>query len=144
MEYTLVQIIHLLCAIIFIGFIFADIFRFPGVKKKFGLETYTNMMSAIIGRGMKIYPLIVLILTSSGGYMFTKYINSEAGFFNTPFQMLLLLKVFLVLLIILGVIYTMFCKLTKKEPVPFMNHFHVYALILSAAIVIIAKLMPVV
>ena len=144
MEYTLVQIIHLLCAIIFIGFIFADIFIFPAVKKKFGVETYINMMSAIISRGMKIYPLIVLILISTGGYMFTKYINSEAGFFNTPFQMLLLLKVFLVLLIILGVIYTMFCKLTKKEPVPFMNHFHVYALILSVAIVIIAKLMPVV
>ena len=97
MEYTLVQIIHLLCAIIFIGFIFADIFIFPAVKNKFGLETYTNMMSAIISRGMKIYPLIVLILISTGGYMFTKYINSEAGFFNTPFQMLLLLKVFLVL-----------------------------------------------
>ena len=144
MEYTLVLIIHLLCAIIFIGFIFADIFIFPAVKNKFGVETYTNMMSAIISRGIKIYPLIVLILISTGGYMFTKYINSEAGFFNTPFQILLLIKVFLVLLIILGVIYTMFCKLTKKEPVAFMNHFHVYALILSIFIVIIAKFMFVV
>lgn len=141
MEYTLVQIIHLLCAILFIGFIFADIFIFPAVKNKFGEEAYNNMMTAIIGRGIKIYPVIVLILISSGGYLFTKYINSEAGFFNTPFQILLLLKVFLVLLIILGVIYTMFCKITKKEPVPFMNHFHVYALILSIAIVIIAKFM---
>jgi uncharacterized protein len=144
MEYTLVLIIHLLCAIIFIGFIFADIFIFPAVKNKFGVETYNNMMSAIISRGIKIYPVIVLILISSGGYMFTKYINSEAGFFNTPFQILLLIKVFLVLLIIFGVIYTMYCKLTKKEPIPFMNHFHLFALILSIFIVIIAKFMFVV
>ncbi|MBD3829967.1 MAG: copper resistance protein CopD, partial [Arcobacter sp.] len=88
MEYILVQIIHLLCAIIFIGFIFADIFIFPAVKKKYGEETYDKMMNAIISRGIKIYPLIVIILITSGGYMFTKYINSEVGFFNTPSQIL--------------------------------------------------------
>lgn len=141
MEYILVQIIHLLCAIIFIGFIFADIFIFPAVKKKFGEETYDKMMNAIISRGIKIYPLIVIILITSGGYMFTKYINSEVGFFNTPSQILLLIKVFLVLLIVLGVIYTIFCKLTKIEPISFMKHFHTYALILSIIIVILAKLM---
>lgn len=141
MEYILVQIIHLLCAIIFIGFIFADIFIFPAVKKKYGEETYAKMMNAIISRGIKIYPLIVIILITSGGYMFTKYINSEVGFFNTPSQILLLIKVFLVLLIVLGVIYTIFCKLTKIEPISFMKHFHTYALILSIIIVILAKLM---
>ncbi|AXX96112.1 MULTISPECIES: copper resistance protein CopD [Arcobacter] len=141
MEYILVQIIHLLCAIIFIGFIFADIFIFPAVKKKYGEETYDKMMNAIISRGIKIYPLIVIILITSGGYMFTKYINSEVGFFNTPSQILLLIKVFLVLLIVLGVIYTIFCKLTKIEPISFMKHFHTYALILSIIIVILAKLM---
>ncbi len=76
MEYTLVQVVHLLCAIIFVGFIFADIFIFPAVKKKFGQDTYDNMMSAIVGRGIIIYPLIVITLIASGGYMFTKYINS--------------------------------------------------------------------
>ena len=99
MEYTLVQVVHLLCAIIFVGFIFADIFIFPAVKKKFGQDTYDNMMSAIVGRGIIIYPLIVITLIASGGYMFTKYINSEAGYFNTSLQMFLWLKVFLVLLI---------------------------------------------
>lgn len=141
MEYTLVQIIHLLCAIIFIGFIFADIFIFPAIKKKLGEEIYNSVMSAMISRGIIIYPLIVIVLMISGGYMFTNYINSETGYFNTSLQMLLWLKVFLVLLIILGVIYTIFCKLAKKEPVGFMKHFHAYALIVSVAIVIIAKFM---
>ena len=141
MEYTLVQIIHLLCAIIFIGFIFADIFIFPAIKKKLGEEIYNSVMSAMISRGIIIYPLIVIVLMISGGYMFNNYINSETGYFTTSLQMLLWLKVFLVLLIILGVIYTIFCKLAKKEPVGFMKHFHAYALIVSLAIVIIAKFM---
>ena len=141
MEYTLVQIIHLLCAIIFIGFIFADIFIFPAIKKKLGEEIYNSVMSAMISRGIIIYPLIVIVLMISGGYMFNNYINSETGYFTTSLQMLLWLKVFLVLLIILGVIYTIFCKLAKKEPVGFMKHFHAYALIVSVAIVIIAKFM---
>lgn len=144
MEYTLVQIIHLLCAIIFIGFIFADVVIFPVIKNKLGEETYTNTINAIVSRGLKIYPPIVLILIASGGYMFTKYINSELGVFNTSLQWILVLKLLLVLLIVLGVIYTMYCKLTKKEPVAFMQRFHLYALILSIAIVILAKLMFVV
>lgn len=141
MEYTLVQIIHLLCAIIFIGFIFADVIIFPAVKNKLGEEFHAKMIEAIVGRGLKIYPPIVLLLIATGGYMFTKFINSELGFFNSPLQILLLVKLLFVLLIVLGVIYTMYCKLTKKEPVAFMNYFHTYALILGIAIVILAKLM---
>lgn len=141
MEYTLVLIIHLLSAIIFVGFIFADVVVFPAVKKKLGEEAHTKMTNAIVGRGLKIYPPIVLLLIASGGYMFTKYINSEIGAFNSSLQLLLLLKLFFVILIVLGVIYTMYCKLMKKEPVTFMKRFHLYALLLSFGIVILAKLM---
>ncbi len=144
MEYTLILSIHLICAIIFIGFIFADVIVFPAVKNKLGVEFHTNMIEAIVGRGLKIYPPIVLILMGTGGYMFSKYINSTLGYFNTSMQVLLWIKLFFVVLIVLGVIYTMYCKLTKTEPVGFMNYFHTYALILSFLIVIIAKFMFVV
>ncbi|RXJ96923.1 copper resistance protein CopD [Arcobacter sp. AHV-9/2010] len=141
MEYLLIQTVHLLCAIIFVGFIFADIFIFPAVKKKLGQEAYDKMISAIVGRGIIIYPLVVVVLISSGIYMFTNYINKELGYFNSSLQILLWIKLFLVLLIILGVVYTIFCKLAKIEPIAFMRHFHTYALLLSIAIVVIAKLM---
>lgn len=144
MEYTFILIIHLLSAIIFIGFIFTDVIIFPAVKNKLGVEFHTNMIEAIVGRGLKIYPAIVVLLMATGGYMFTKYSNSELGYFSSNMQILLMIKVFFVLLIVLGVIYTMYCKLTKKEPVAFMNYFHTYALILGIAIVVIAKLMFVV
>lgn len=141
MEYSLILIVHLLCAIIFIGFIFADVIIFPAVKNKHGEQFHTDMIEAIVGRGLKIYPPIVLGLIATGGYMFTKYVNSELGYFESSMQVLLWIKVFFVLLIVLGVIYTMYCKLRKKEPVAFMNYFHTYALVLSILIVIIAKLM---
>ena len=144
MEYTLILITHLLGAIIFIGFIFADVIIFPAVKNKFGQEFHDNMIEAIVGRGLKIYPPIVLILMGTGGYMFSKYINSEVGYFETPMQILLWIKLFFVVLIVLGVIYTMYCKLTKTQAVGFMNYFHTYALVLGIAIVILAKVMFVV
>ncbi|MAC82871.1 MAG: hypothetical protein CL624_01925 [Arcobacter sp.] len=144
MEYTLILIIHLLSAIIFIGFIFADVIVFPAVKNKLGVEFHTKMIEAIVGRGLKIYPPIVVLLMGTGGYMFSKYVNSELGYFETPMQILLWIKFAFVVLIVLGVIYTMYCKLTKTVPVAFMNYFHSYALVLGIAIVILAKVMFVV
>lgn len=144
MEYTLILIIHLLSAIIFIGFIFADVIVFPTVKNKLGTEFHTKMIEAIVGRGLKIYPPIVVLLMGTGGYMFSKYVNSELGYFETSMQVLLWIKLFFVVLIVLGVIYTMYCKLTKTPPVAFMNYFHTYALVLGIAIVILAKIMFVV
>ncbi|KAB7885434.1 hypothetical protein [Poseidonibacter ostreae] len=144
MEYTLILIIHLLSAIIFIGFIFADVIVFPAVKNKLGVEFHTKMIEAIVGRGLKIYPPIVVLLMGTGGYMFSKYVNSELGYFETPMQILLWIKFAFVVLIVLGVIYTMYCKLTKTAPIAFMNYFHSYALVLGIAIVILAKVMFVV
>lgn len=144
MEYTLILIIHLLSAIIFIGFIFADVIVFPAVKNKLGEEFHTKMIEAIVGRGLKIYPPIVVLLMATGGYMFSKYVNSELGYFETSMQVLLWIKLAFVVLIVLGVIYTIYCKLTKTEPVAFMNYFHTYALVLGIGIVILAKVMFVV
>ncbi|WP_122893976.1 hypothetical protein [Arcobacter peruensis] len=92
MEYTLILIIHLLSAIIFIGFIFADVIVFPAVKNKLGIEFHTKMIEAIVGRGLKIYPPIVILLMATGGYMFSKYVNSELGYFETSMQVLLWIK----------------------------------------------------
>jgi len=144
MEYTLILIIHLLSAIIFIGFIFADVIVFPAVKNKLGVDFHTKMIEAIVGRGLKIYPPIVILLMATGGYMFSKYVNSELGYFETSMQVLLWIKLAFVVLIVLGVIYTMYCKLTKTQPIAFMNYFHSYALVLGIAIVILAKVMFVV
>ena len=140
-SYSIVLIVHLLCAIAFVGFIFADVLVFPALQNKYGEEKSTEIKQTIYKRGVKIYPVAVLMLIGSGGYMFSKYINSTAGYFTTPLQQLLWLKFSLVLLIVFGVIYALSCKIRGKEEPIFMKNFHKIALILSIFIVILAKMM---
>jgi hypothetical protein len=141
MEYTVVQIIHLLCAIIFIGFVFADLFVLPAMKKVLNEDEQQKVMTAISSRARMIFPLSLLTLLLSGGYMFAKYINSELGIFNSNSQLLLILKALLALIIASGVVYSLANKVFKKTPHPIMKHFHKFVLILGILIVILAKVM---
>ena len=144
MEYTLVLIIHLLCAIIFIGFVFADLFVLPAMKKVLDEEGYQKVTNAISSRARMIFPLSVLILVLSGGYMFSKYINSQDGIFNSSLQIFLLIKVILALIIVSGILYSLSRKILRKQPHPIMKHFHKFVLILGITIVVLAKFMFVV
>ena len=144
MEYTLVLIIHLLCAIIFIGFVFADLFVLPTMKKVLDEEGYQKVTNTISSRARMIFPLSVLILVLSGGYMFSKYINSQDGIFNSSLQIFLLIKVILALIIVSGILYSLSRKILRKQPHPIMKHFHKFVLILGITIVVLAKFMFVV
>ena len=141
MEYTLVQIIHLFCAIIFIGFVFADLFVLPVMKKVLKEDEYQKVNVAISSRARMIFPLSLLTLLLSGGYMIAKNINSEVGVFNSNLQLLLILKVFLALLIASGVVYSLVNKIFKKTPHPIMKHFHKFVLFSGIIIIILAKVM---
>ena len=141
MEYTLVQIIHLFCAIIFIGFVFTDLFVLPVMKKVLNEDEYQKVNVAISSRARMIFPLSLLTLLLSGGYMIAKYINSELGVFNSNLQLLLILKVFLAVLIASGVVYSLVNKIFKKTPHPIMKHFHKFVLFSGIIIIILAKVM---
>lgn len=133
MTYYIVLCFHLLAAIIFIGFLFADVVIFPALKS---LPNAAEARQTIMKRAVKIMPFMVLILFLSGGYMLS---------FNIPMPVLLKLKVFLATLIILGVLYSLGSKLFKyKIPPIFSKYFHHFALTLGVLIVICAKLMAVV
>lgn len=141
MSYTIVVIIHLLCAIIFIGFVFADVMILPAMKKVLKEDKLQKVTNAISTRARKIFPLSVLVLVLSGGFMLSKYINSNDGVFNSSLQQLLMLKVFIALTIVLGIVYSLSCKLLKKQPSSIMKYFHNYVLVTGIIIVILAKLM---
>jgi len=144
MTYTIVLIIHLLCAIIFIGFVFADVIVLPAMKKVLDEKEHQDVMNVISARARKIFPVSVLILILSGGFMFSKYINSDLGVFNSSLQILLLIKFLLAMIIAFGIVYSLSRKLLKKQPHPIMKHFHKFVLISGIIIVTLAKLMFVV
>lgn len=140
-SYTIVLIIHLLCAIIFIGYVFADVIILPAMNKVIDSQNAKKAKDALNQRARKIFPLSVLILVSTGGYMFSKHINSQLGVFNSSLQLLLILKVLIALVIVAGIVYSLSCKVLKKQPHSIMQNFHKYVLVLGIIIVILAKLM---
>jgi len=140
-SYSLVLILHLLCAIIFIGFIFADVIVFPALNKVFSQNEVQKIKETLYARGVKIYPLAVLALVLTGAMMFSRYINADSGYFSSSLQQILWLKLFLVAFIALGIIYALISRLLKKQPASFMKHFHKASLVLTLIIAVLAKVM---
>lgn len=139
--YTIVLIIHLLCAIIFIGYVFADVMILPAMNGILDEQSFEKIKNALNIRARKVFPISVLILVLTGGFMLSKYINSSLGFFESSLQQLLVLKVIIALVIVSGIIYSLSCKVLKKKPHSIMQNFHKFVLVLGLIIVVLAKLM---
>ena len=140
--YPYANIIHLLLAIIFLGYVFTDTVMISALKDKFGKDTDQKINQTLGAKSFKIFPLSLLVIVLTGGMMMSKYINSNAGLFETPLQKLLVIKITLALIIVLGVLYNLYTKLMKKPKHPFMQeHFHKLVLVLGFFIVVLAKLM---
>ncbi|MGL2476400.1 copper resistance protein CopD, partial [Helicobacter pylori] len=77
--YPYVLVVHLLCAIIFIGYLFFDMVIFPNVKKMFGEEFANKANAGITQRAIKIMPLCVLGLVLTGGMMLSQYMGGDKG-----------------------------------------------------------------
>ncbi|AXK49001.1 hypothetical protein CRU87_02815 [Aliarcobacter trophiarum LMG 25534] len=143
--YPYANLIHLVLAIVFLGYVFTDIILISKLKEKINDEDKKKITKFLQEKTFRIFPISLLVIILTGGMMISKYINSNSGFFETPLQQLLIIKVVLASIIALGVLYNLFIKFTKRAKHPFMqNHFHKVVLILGFFIVILAKFMFVV
>ena len=139
MLYPYFLTIHLICAIIFLGFIFVDVVLLTPIRKILGDEFANQMWSVISKRGGKIMPFCLLVLVLSGGAMISRYIGSEIGYWNTTLQQLLVIKAFLALLIFFAVLVSLTFHYLLKKSNPLAKIIHPLALILGLFIVIFAK-----
>ncbi|MCW9026584.1 MAG: hypothetical protein OQJ77_04640 [Thiovulaceae bacterium] len=140
--YPYAHIIHLILAIMFLGYVFSDLAVISTLKGKFSKETQQEINQTLGKRSFKIFPLTLLFLILTGGMMMSRYINSEAGFFETDLQKILVFKIALVLVIAAGVLSNLYVKLTKGKKSNFMeNHFHKLVIVLGVLIVVSAKWM---
>jgi len=143
--YPYAHIIHLVLAIIFLGYVFTDLAVIPALKNRFSKETDKEITQALGKRSFKIFPLSLLLLVLTGGMMMSQYINSDAGVFETPLQQILMFKIALVSVIVLGVLLNLYVKFTNGKKSNFMqHHFHKLVIVLGLSIVIAAKMMFVV
>lgn len=142
LAYSIALIIHLSLAIIFLGYIFTDVIILPVLAKEFGKEMAQKIKASISSKAKKIMPPSVLFLVLTGGFMMTRYVNSELGYFNTSMQQLFMLKVLFASIIVLGIIFSLSYKALRGKPNPLTaKYLHKVALILGAGIIILAKLM---
>ena len=140
--YPYAHLIHLVLAIVFLGYVFTDLAVISTLKNKFSKETQKEINQTLGKRSFKIFPLSLLVLVLTGGMMMSKYINSNAGFFETDLQKILVFKIALVLVIVLGVLSNLYVKFTKGKKSSFMeHHFHKLVIVLGLFIVIAAKWM---
>ncbi|WP_267523896.1 copper resistance protein CopD [Campylobacter sp. MG1] len=137
--YPLALIIHIFCAIIFVGYLFFDVVIFSKVKKSLSKDC-NDIENSISKKAIKIMPICVFLLLFSGGFMMSRWVNSDLGYFNELYQKVFMIKVICACLIFLAVIFSLFCKFMKiKNPIS--SIIHPLALILATIIVICAKLM---
>ncbi len=140
--YPYAHIIHLILAIMFLGYVFTDLAVISALKNGFSKETIQDINKALGERSFKIFPISLLVLVLTGGMMMSRYINSTAGFFETDLQKILVFKIALVLVIVLGVSSNLYVKFTKSKKSNFMqNHFHKLVIVLGFFIVVAAKMM---
>ncbi|EQB34316.1 membrane protein [Sulfurimonas hongkongensis] len=140
--YPYAHIIHLILAIIFLGYVFTDLAVISALKSKFSKEDEQKINQELGKRSFKIFPLTLLFLILTGGIMMSKYINSNAGVFETDLQKILMFKIALALIIALGVLSNIYKKFTKKKKSTFMEfHFHKLVIVLGFLIVISSQWM---
>ena len=126
--YLFSLITHLVCAIIFIGYVFFDVCIYPFAKKT-------------INGSAKVFGTAFLLLLISGAYMAKGYLGGEHGWWQSNFQKLLLAKIAVLLLMCLITFVSVFNVTILKKPDPFGKFSHLMALVLCLIMVILAKLM---
>ena len=143
--YPYTHIIHLILAIMFLGYVFTDLAVISALKNKFDKENQQKINQSLGKRSFKIFPITLLFLVLTGGMMMSKYINATAGLAETNLQKILLFKIALVTIIVIGVGSNLYIKFTGGTKSSFMqHHFHKLVIVLGFFIVVAAKMMFVV
>lgn len=140
--YPYANLIHLILAIVFLGYVFTDLAVISTLKGKFDKENQQKINKTLGERSFKIFPISLLVLILTGGMMMSKYINSEVGFFDTSLQKILVFKIVLAVIIVLGVLSNLYVKFSGGQKSNFMQeHFHKLVIVLGLGIVVSAKWM---
>ena len=139
--YPYAQIIHLFCAVIFVGYLFFDVIILRAASKKMPPELAQKAKQSIGSVAVRIMPICVLLLVLTGGMMMSNWVGSKAGgYFETNLQVAFMIKFFLAMVIVAAVIVNLSCKFIFKRPSP-LGNIHPIALTLAVAIVLLAKVM---
>ena len=115
--YPYAQLICLICAIIFVGFLFFGVIIFSRAKKKPSAKIAQKAQQAASSVAIKIMPLCVSPLVLTGGMMTGGRVGSKAGgHFGSNLQIAFMIKVFAAFIALAAVVANLTCKFCSSPP----------------------------
>ncbi|CBL46372.1 Conserved hypothetical protein [gamma proteobacterium HdN1] len=141
MTYTVVQLIHLFCAITFIGVVFFEVFLLEGVRAKLGPQLMHQVEQGIIGRAKFIMPWFVGMLFISGITLAGIHYANNPRVFSTPFGIMLGIKIVLAISVLVHFVKAMTAAQSGCMDSTRFQYTHLSVFIHMILIVILAKVM---
>lgn len=132
--YPYAQLICLICAIVFVGFLFFGAIIFSRAKKKPSAKIAQKAQQAASSVAIKIMPLCVSPLALTGGMMTGGRVGSKAGgHFGSNLQIAFMIKVFAAFIALSTIVANLMCKFCSSPPGDFHRSFASAALIAICA-----------
>ena len=138
--YPWIVLLHLSCAIVFVGAVAFEVLVVESLHKHFDGATMQRIEQAVMARVRRFMPLVVILLFVSGGVLFDIRCDGTACV-GSRFGNLLLLKVLLAFGVLGVFVNATWASLRGKMDMCRFRHTHRLVLALMAGIVFLAKTM---
>lgn len=140
-HYGLAHLIHLFCAILFIGVVFFEVVLLEGVRPALPADTMASFESALVGRAKRLMPFVVGALFVSGVAMAYVHRASLAGLASSSFGAMLALKIALALSVLVHFVTALRAGAKGCMSSTRFKRTHLSVALHMVAIVVLAKLM---
>lgn len=138
--YGWIQLVHLACAIVFVGAVAFEVLILESLHKHLGMVEMKRLEGLIVQRARRVMPVAVLLLFLSGFAMYSVRCPDFACF-DSRFGVMLNIKVLLAFGVLGVFLSTMWAALRgKMDPCRF-RHTHRIVLALMVGIVFLARAM---
>src|SRR5690625_156879 len=138
--YPWIELIHLSCAIVFVGAVVFEVVILESLHRQFEVAAMERLETAVMARARRFMPVVVALLFLSGFYLFDMRCGGFACI-GTRFGNLLLTKVFLAFSVLGVFVSVMWAGLRGRMNVCRFRYTHRIVLGLMIGIVFLAKAM---
>lgn len=139
MSYAVLITLHLFMAVTFIGVVFFEVLFLESIRKKLPASTMQILQTAITTRARKFMPFVIALLFISGIGMLHSRISDVAQLTETPFGILLSIKVLLAISVLGHFITAMYLSKTQKMTCSRFKFIHLSVFLHMLAIIFLAK-----
>ena len=141
MNYSVLNILHLFAAFIFVGTVFFEVLMLEGIRKHVPYSSMRDVEQAIGKRARRIMPWTLLVLYGAGIGMAWNYRAILAHPFNNSFALLLTIKIVLALSVLGHFITAMLLSSKGLLKTRYVQRIHTSVFTHMIGIVLLAKTM---